>query len=153
MPEIDNMLKEFKEFLVDGTTGPLMALLRAEGTITHNTVKFLYKIYLNMCWHSYNKKDDINIVSQIDELLSFNIIKGSVCLLNWMMVIGNIMIVKLDLNNMLSELVALKTLELKRKCVRQNMSSTFDKIKIELNKLKCEGKKCDNTYNGTDLFQ
>jgi len=100
------------------------------------------------------QEDDEYVVHVFNKVLRFNIIKGSVCLFHWMKVIGENMYEIIDLDSVLDDLDEMETLSEKREYLHQVMSEVFDALEPQLNldKMKCEGNKCDNSYDGEDLF-
>jgi hypothetical protein len=151
----DDMKTELKKFLVQATTGPIMAQLRIGNcNITSDVLNICLAIYLNICWHSFNNKNDEYITNTFSKILNFGIIKGSVCLFHWIKTIGENMINMIDFNSILEDLDAIETLDEKRNILIKLMSEAFDALEPQLNleKMKCDGEKCDNSYDGNDLF-
>lgn len=153
--QCDDMKKELKQFLVQAICGPIMSQIRIGNLdITDDIIKYYLVRYLNICWHSFNKKDDDYVVDTFNKILDFNIIKGSVCLLYWIKNIGEIMIDMIDLDTILEELDSFETLGGKRENLVEYINEIFDILEadLKLEKMLCEGDKCDNSYDGTDLF-
>lgn len=147
-------LECFKTFTVQAMAGPMMVLVKRQkenSEIDNGMVIYVYAKYLNICWHSYGKKDDPVVVKMFDKLLSFNKIKGIVCLMNWFKLIGMEIIKNFDLNKLLKEMKHLSVNKKHNVLSKQLefITSQFDSI---LDKICCKGQDCDNEYDGTDLF-
>ena len=151
--EEKELLRELKYFLVQAINGTIMAPIRMGLNITKNSLKIYFIKYLNICWHSFNRKDDSYLVDTFNKMLKFNIIKGSVCLIHWFKTIGDIMIDRINLSGCLDELNKLKTIDEKRENVNHNIELIFDSLDINFDNVTCQGNKCDNSYDdGQDIF-
>ena len=151
-------LKDLKEFLIQALRGGIIAPLTMNMEISLDTVLYLYIQYLNMCWHSYNKKDDDFIVRTFDKLLNYNLIKGSVCLFSWLKEFGLHILGTFNATNKFSELNEtfkdknISGIDNKRMFVGHVIENIFDILFSDINLPECKGDLCDNSYDGKDLF-
>jgi hypothetical protein len=152
--DCSKLIAELKTFMVQATSGVLVFLLRLnQDNITSGMLEGYLRMYLNTCWHSFGNKRDEYVVVAFDKILSFGIIKGSVCLLHWMMKIGEVMINMIDLEASLKNLSSLKTISEKRYTIYSNMNIIFDIISPDFKGLQCDGDSCcNNEYDGLNIF-
>lgn len=153
-------LNTIKQFVVQGVNGLVINMMNApllqhlenldEGKLIFMS-DIMTKKYLNMCWHGYGKKTDAYIVETIDNALSHNVIRGSVCLF----VKFNIYFVKIMLILKLHILInKLKGIDrnIQRLILTTLISAAYDEMMLPSEDVICEGDKCDNSYNNMDLF-
>jgi len=149
-----------KDFVVQGVNGLVINMMNPP-LLIHlenldeaqliNMGDIMTKQYLNMCWHGYGKKNDTYIVDIINNALAHNVIKGSVCLL----IKFNIYFVKIMLVLKLPILInKLKGINrnIQRSILTILISGSYDAMTLPVEDIKCEGDKCDDSYNNIDLF-
>lgn len=148
---------DMKPFVIQAVNGTFMAFLSQEQFSQINDsrqitsiLNMFLKIYLNMCWHSYGKKNDKYIVESFDKLLGYNLIKGSVCLIHWIDNIGMIMTGLLDLSNTLLQLRTMPPNE-QRRLIDINLTFMYDVISADFSGIICTGT-CNDKYDGKDIF-
>lgn len=146
-----NFVQSLKQFLVQATGGTLVAFIRTGRPVSHSLLFQSLLFYLNGCWHSYGKKNDMYIIKTFDNLLSHEIIKGSVCLLFWFKKIGKEMLDHLDLKFIMEKCNG-HTIDETRTIIHSALSGIFDIVFPKLEKVSCKGNECDNSYDNEDLF-
>ena len=149
-----DMLKDLGEFMVQALTGTIMAQIINNNNDypTHDKLKENLRTYLNICWHSFGRNNDKYVTEIISKILSFDVIKGSVCLFHWMKTIGEVMINMIDLDSLVHELEKMAILDEKREVISLNMTALYDHVCSDLKNLRCTGDDCDNSYDSLDLF-
>lgn len=151
-----------KPFVVQAVSGTFIALLnnRSLDNITsfkeiNPMLTMFLRIYLNVCWHGYGKKNDSYVVNTFNTLFEHEIIKRVICLIDWIDVIGRSMINAIDLDESIKQLRTMSLSE-QRNIVTTNMQIMYSVITSELSDLKCTDIKCitspDNIYDGEDFF-
>lgn len=148
---------DMKPFVVQAVSGTFIAFLSEKKfdpiTDYHQVVpilEMLLKIYLNICWHGYGKKDDQYVVNVFNGLLAHKLVKGSVCLIHWAENIGNIMIGALDLTDTLSQLRTM-TRNKQRELININLAVMYDLIVPNISGIRCTGT-CNDEYDGKDMY-
>lgn len=110
------MFQDLGDFVVQGITGPIMALIRTnnEHLINENVIIMLYHKYLNDTWHVYNKKTDDYIVNQYNKIMKHNVIKCIVCLMHWISAIGSSICRECHIITLMSNLNKINAIDNKR---------------------------------------
>ena len=145
-------------FLVQALTDIIMVLAKVKANITHFTIKETFKIYLNICWHSYYKKDDSYVSDKIDNILRSKTIKSCFCLIHWLKDIGDKMIDLISISNLsnyLKELDKLETIEEKQGQVKSQLEMIYRFLDINFTDLQCSSEciDCKKSYNGLNIFK
>lgn len=144
----------WKDFLVQAVSGTVMGPLRHGRVASSQEMKIYYGIYINMCWHGYHKRSDPRVMEWMAKILSFNIIKGSHCLFNWLVNIGSAMIATVDvskLHKQLADGTKTNSLDEKRNVVQAHLDEVFERIyPFKTDAPQCKGV-CNDTYDGTDF--
>jgi hypothetical protein len=138
-------MEELIQFLTQAIAGTYMSLYRSHRDL-YLFCKPTYVIYLNSCWHSYGKKDDEYIVETFDKILKDSGIKGSVCLMHWLLNVG---ITILDVYEVkeYDEIDMMRTILYES--IKSALQATLSKY---LKDITCNGDNCDNKYDGKDIF-
>jgi hypothetical protein len=143
------------DFIVQCVSGQIMNTIRFLSYRPNEDpfaiASMLVKKYMNICWHGYGKKNDEYVIKVIDEALSHNVIKGSVCLLMWIHEISLIMLEKLQLPKLISELECMP-MDIKRIIANILTEGLYKNMALPFKNIRCEGDKCDHTYNNMDLY-
>jgi hypothetical protein len=140
-----------KPFIVQAVTGTVMAYVRQKEKIDPVKMCSVYlKIYLNMCWHSYNKKDDAYVVESIDKILSHKKIKGVVCVIHWIDRIGEQILKSLDFDKAMQEIFKMSS-ENRRVTLTQNVEIVYGFVTQPMDDILCDGD-CDDSYDNQDIF-
>jgi len=155
------LIKNIDGFITQAVGGTIMAVVRinlkkefkdSQLNIDDKTIKIMFYRYLNMCWHSYNKKTDLVVEKGITNMLNLNIIKGSVCMFNWLKTIGDVVIETIKFEQVVNELKITKDIDKLRSNVFMNISNMYNtKINGCLVNINCSGD-CKNNYDGTDFI-
>lgn len=154
--QYNGVMEELRDFLVQAITGTFMYQIKNKNNnITNDDIKYFFITYLNKCWHAFNKKNDKYLVDTFNKILNLNIIKGSVCLLNWIRELGEHMIDMINIDVMLDDLKEFDSFKEKMYAMDDMMDIAFDKLEPRLNieKIKCYGNSCDSSYDGSDIFK
>ncbi|AYV84461.1 MAG: hypothetical protein Hyperionvirus26_16 [Hyperionvirus sp.] len=149
--EVKNFSKKMKPFMVQAIVGTMMAHVRANVELEINGMTYSYIMYLNTCWHNWNKKDDPYVVETVKDILDANVIKGSVCLFHWFKEIGLAVLSKIDFKDPIPKG---GSIDLKRDVLRAVVGKIYD-IGVAptfKNGMKCSGDKCSDKYDGSDFF-
>lgn len=153
---VSAFVSDLKKFIKQAVSGALMNTTNC--TINNksnewllNLDSVLIKIYLNMCWHSYGKKNDEYMMQSFDQILSHNMIRGIVCLIHWIDHIGLMMLEKIIGSGFLLEIMNIET-NTKRQKINAELSKIYDGMATIIAKINCDGQQCDNDYDGKDFF-
>jgi hypothetical protein len=75
----------FKIFLIDGLENTICTLIDLnQNSVTHYAVKETFKMYLNLCWHEYHRKNNRYISRYINLILEEHELGCCHCLLHHM---------------------------------------------------------------------
>lgn len=151
-----------KPFVVQAVSGTFMAFLTNK-SLDHITsfkeinpmLTMFLRIYLNVCWHGYGKKNDTYVVDTFNKLFEHEMIKRVICLIDWIDVIGRSMINAINLDESIKQLRTMNLTE-QRSVVSTNMQIMYAVITSELTDLKCTDAKCitspSDVYDGEDFY-
>lgn len=150
-------IKALGPFIVQAVSATLMVFLDNKGLKKMTDYKeinpmltMFLRIYLNVCWHGYGKKTDKYVVETFDKIFSHKIIKGAVCLIDWIDVIGRSMINVINLNDCIKQLRTMDRLE-QRNIVTTNMEIMYAVVTSEMVEFKCT-ELCQDYYDNDDFF-
>lgn len=145
-----------KPFLVQAVSGTIMGPLRRGFPPDVRFCRYYYGKYINDCWHSFNKRSDPYIVATFAHIFSLGIIKGSHCLFNWVLFIGEAMIGTLGLPQLTQKLERIPAIDDKREVVNERLNEVFETIYpfkfVQLPDCCGEGN-CKNSYDGSDFVK
>lgn len=151
--QCDDMKKELKKLVSQTVCSSIITHIRyGNKDITRDLLKYSLATHLNKCWHLYNKKNDEYLTKIITTILNYNIIRGSICLFNWIKIIGDTMFDIIDFNIFLEDLETFDILDQKRDFIIHVSNDIFNDLDLELESMMCDGNECDSTYNGSDIF-
>lgn len=165
--ERQKFCNDLVHFVSEAITGAIIAYIKcigipqdasqSESTLSvnmSNMLVYFNRVYLNSCWYLYGKKEDVSIVESFDKILSYQIIKGTACLIHW---IDHICLTVFSLNITKQVMHELKTIDEhnKRKYVLKVMENVM-KTLLEKNgnSIGCNGDDaCQNEYNNVDFYE
>lgn len=146
-----------KPFFVQAIAGCLMAVYRVkpEWLAERDEKRLNYYLarYLNDCYHDYHKRTDQFVVSSMNEIFAVDVIRGTVCLLNWLLRFGAAVFSRLSQHE-LAAISVIKDVQLARKRLIELVVKMYDQIVKDFENVpefSCSGNCCDE-YNGKDLF-
>jgi hypothetical protein len=146
-----------KNFVVQSVMGVYTSHIIADKLDQLGQVSAIYlytNVYLNKCWHGYGQRNDEYVVNAFDDILGCHVIKGPVCLINWIQMFGVKIINGINMELFKQMISYLGTIEDKRNFVRMMVSLKFDEHCSSVSHIMCDGSEnCDNEYDGNDIFR
>lgn len=152
---------DFGEFTTQAVTGAIMAYISGlgipkEDTCIHrveSVLTYFSKVYLNSCWHSYSKRNDEFVVASLDKIMSYQIIKGNVCLIHCIDRICSA-VLSFDVVHELFQQVKHNDDDEKRIYISAMVAKIIATLmEANINSFKCVSEEnCSNEYDGTDFF-
>lgn len=155
MDKTQEFITKAKKFIVQAVTGQYMTFFRMTKKFEtdKNKLKFTTMIYLNDCWHKYNKKNDKYIEDTYDSLLKIDLFKNVICLTHWL---NHIIATIIDeMNYIAFSPNSYKNLDFVRGTISKFVSDIYDNKITSMLKtwpLVCCGKK-DIKYDGNDIYK
>ncbi|AYV78364.1 MAG: hypothetical protein Edafosvirus10_39 [Edafosvirus sp.] len=154
-------MEKLHPFMVQAVSGTIMSSVTMTKDIqdldlSKNQLKVKLALYLNMCWHAYNQKNDKYVIQVVDEVLALNTIKGTVCLFHWIKTIGECMLDIIDEKSAKESFIELDNIDKIRKITNNNLSLIYkNEIMTRIDDdAGCKGdEQCDNSYDKKDLFE
>jgi hypothetical protein len=156
--------KNLEPFVVQAITASFMAFLsdRSSDHITSYLkisplIKQTIQQYLNVCWHGYNQNKDNYVVDTFNELMSYDLIKNVICLIDWIELISNTIINSLNLDETIKYLRTLeKDIVEQKSVISMNLKILYNQVVAEISDIDCNENKCIykpiDFYDGKDFF-
>lgn len=152
--EFQNLFRAFICQAVRGVYTSHIMLDRLDQLTISSALYYYVIIYLNGCWHNYNKNIDLELMHTMNNILQCQIIRGTVCLFNWIQNIGTILIKSIDIDIFKTLISYVSGIDNKRQFVQTIIEQRFDLYFSDtIAKINCIGDDCKTSYDGKDLFK